>query len=290
VACYVATTVAGAKLVTMYRRLSGFASGTHRDVGRLDLDGLLKRSLRQSLRPEEPVTLPLGTYEVILEPDAVGDLVSWLGYTAFGAKSVQERTSFMAGRMGERVMDRRITIYDDGTDPAVLRMPFDFEGTPKQRVLLIDRGEAAGLVYDATYGERFGKSSTGHAMPSDDTEGPLPLHLGMRPGTQTLTQMIRACPRGLLIPRFHYVNGLLNPREALMTGLTREGTFLIEDGKVTRPVATMRFTQSLLDAFSDVKGLSKERRLVADPGTEIGCALMPSLHLARFAFTGRSES
>lgn len=289
VACYASSTVSGAKLVTMYRKLSGFASGAHRDVRRLGLEELLKRSLSQSLRREEPVTLPLGTYEVILEPEAVGELVNWLGYTAFGAKSVEERTSFMAGRMGEQVMDRQVTIYDDATSASTLRMPFDFEGTPKRRTVLIDRGRAAGIAYDTTYGARFGQPSTGHGMPPDETEGPFPLHLAVAAGTRSLAQMIASCTRGLLIPRFHYVNGLLNPREALMTGLTREGTYLIEHGRVTRPVTTLRFTQSMLEAFSRVRGISKERRLIADPAQEMGCGLMPALHLERFAFTGRSQ-
>ena len=265
VACYAASTVAGAKLVTISNGLSGYASGVHRDVRRLDLDGLLKRSLSQSLHRAEPATVPLGTYEVILEPEAVAELVGWLGYTAFGAKSVAERTSLLAGRMGEQIMDPQLTIYDDGNDPAGLRVPFDFEGTRKQRVVLIDRGVAAGIVYDAEYGARFGHVSTGHGTPPDEVEGPLPLHLAMAPGRATLAGMIRACKRGLLIPRFHYVNGLLKPREALMTGLTREGTFLIERGTLTRPVKTLRFTQSILEAFRRVVGISKERRLIADP-------------------------
>jgi predicted Zn-dependent protease len=290
VLCYAASTVAGAKLVTMYHRLSGYASAVERDVDQLDLERLLKRSLSQSLHRREPVALPLGMYEVILEPQAVSELVDWLGYTAFGAKSVQERTSFLAGRMGEQVMDPQITMYDHGNDPMTLRMPFDFEGTPKRKVVLIDRGKAAGILYDTVYGARFGHPSTGHGMPPDEVEGPLPLHLAMSPGRTGISDMIRACKRGLLIPRFHYVNGLLNPREALMTGLTREGTFLIEDGHVTAPVKTMRFTQSLLDAFSRVLGVSKERRLVADPTQELGCAVMPALHLAAFKFTGRSET
>jgi predicted Zn-dependent protease len=125
-------------------------------------------------------------------------------------------------------------------------------------------------------------------MPHSDVEGPLPLHLGMLPGTTALADMIRSCRRGLLIPRFHYVNGLLNPREALMTGLTREGTFLIEHGKLTKPVTTLRFTQSLLEAFSRVLAVSRERQLVADPSQELGCAVVPALHLAAFHFTGRS--
>jgi len=290
VACYAASTVAGAKLVTMYRKLSGFASGVHRDLKHLDVNELLKRSLSQSLHRREPKMLPLGAYEVILEPEAVAELVTWLGYIAFGAKSVEERTSFLAGRMGERVMGPQITIYDDGTEASGLRLPFDFEGTPKQRVVLIDRGMASGIVYDTTYGARFGHPSTGHGMPPDEVEGPLPLNLAMAPGKTTIPEMIRSCTRGLLIPRFHYVNGLLNPREALMTGLTREGTFLIEHGKVTTPVTTLRFTQSLLEAFSHVLGISKERRRIADPAQEMGCAVMPALHLMKFAFTGRSET
>lgn len=290
VACYSASTVSGAKLVTMYRKLSGYVSGAHCDVTRLDLHDLLKRSLSQSLSQEEPVTLPLGNYEVILEPEAVSELVTWLGYTAFGAKSVQERTSFMAGRMGEQLMAPELTIYDDGTESTSLRLPFDFEGTPKRRVTFIEKGRASEIVYDSLYGARFGHVSTGHAMPATETEGPFPLHLGIAPGTMKASEMIRRCKRGLLIPRFHYVNGLLNPREALMTGLTREGTFLIEHGKLSRPITTMRFTQSLLDAFRHVLGVSRERRLIADPSQELGCAIMPTLHLASFAFTGRSET
>jgi predicted Zn-dependent protease len=126
-------------------------------------------------------------------------------------------------------------------------------------------------------------------MTPDETEGPLPLNLAIAPGRLRVSEMIRRCKRGLLIPRFHYVNGLLNPREALMTGLTREGAFLIEDGKLVAPVTKMRFTQSLLEAFSHVRGVSSERRLVADPSQGFGSALMPTLHLAKFQFTGRSE-
>ena len=288
VSCYTRSTIAGAKLVTFYRKLSGYASSAHRDFTHLDLTALLQRSLGQSLQRRDPVSLAPGTYEVILEPQAMADLMDWLAFIAFGAKSVEERTSFLTGRIGKQVMDRQVTLSDDGLDPRSLRMPFDYEGTPKCRVMLIDRGTAAGFVYDSTYGARFDHPSTGHGMLADDSEGPLPLHLAMAPGGSTVTQMIRACSRGLLIPRFHYVSGLLNPRTALMTGLTHEGTYLIEEGKPVAPVATMRFTQSLLEGLSHVRGISRERSLVADPGTSFSCALMPTVHLARFRFTGRS--
>jgi predicted Zn-dependent protease len=288
--CYAASTVCGARLVTFYRALSGYASGAGRSLARLDLDELLARSLRQSLHRAEPVALPLGVYEVVLEPEAVAELVEWMGYTGFGAKSVEERTSFLAGRMGERLLHPSVTIVDDGTDAATLRLPFDAEGTPRQRVVLIDRGKAAGLVYDTTYGARFNHASTGHALGANETEGPLPQHLALAPGRARAAELIRTCERGLWIPRFHYVNGLLNPRQALMTGLTREGCFLIRDGKLAAPVKTLRFTQSMLDAFRHVRGISVERRLIAAPALEGSAQVMPAVRLATFAFTGSSES
>ncbi len=288
VACYHAATASGAKLVTMYRKLSGFASGVHRRLDQLDLDTLLERSLKQCLHRQDPITLPVGTYEVILEPEAVAELVMWLGYIAFGAKSFQERTSFLSGRIGERVMGKSVTIADDGNNPDGLALPFDCEGVPKQRVSLIDRGTAAGIVYDTTYGLLYGHPSTGHALYAEDTDGPIPLHLFMEPGAARREELIRGCERGVLIPRVHYVSGLLNPPEALMTGLTREGAFLIEHGKLKAPITTMRFTQSLLEAFSHVRGISRERQLVADPMQD-GCTVMPTMHLAKFRLTGQSQ-
>ncbi len=290
VAAYAASTVCAAKLVSFYRKLSGYASGVCRRFDALDLEAILQRCLKQSLHSDERITPPLGNYEVILEPEAVAELISWLGIIAFGAKSFQERTSFLSGRMGDQILDPQLTIYDDGIEAQGLRMPFDFEGTPKQRVKFIDRGKACGIVYDTEYGAAFDHASTGHGMPADETEGPFPLHLAISPGKESVGSMIRSCKRGLLIPRLHYVNGLLNPREALMTGLTREGTFLIEDGRLKQPVTTLRFTQSLLEALKNVRGISKQRQLIADPSQEPGCQLMPYLHLKQFAFTGHSES
>lgn len=288
--CYATGTIASAKLVTFYGALSGFASGTARRFDALDLDAMLQRSLRQCLHKTPPRTLPLGNYEVILEPEAVAELIEWLGYIAFSAKSLVERTSFLTNRMGQRLLDSSLTIYDDAHEAETLRQPFDCEGLPTQRVVLIDRGRPAAVVRDTLYGRRLGQPSTGHHLGPEGSEGPFPLNLAIIPGEKSRAAIIKSCKRGLLIPRFHYVNGLLNPREALMTGLLREGTFLVEDGKLTAPVTTMRFTQSLVDAFKEIVAISKERRLSADPATATGCALMPTLHLKSFRFTGRSTS
>ncbi len=287
---YAAASIAAMKCVTFHRGLSGFSSAAARTLEALDPDAVLARSLEQCLHATAAVRLPLGIYEVILGPEAIAEILEWLGLIAFGAKAFQEHTSFLTGRMDERVMDPQISIYDDAMESGMLRRPFDFEGSPTRRVLLIDRGTANSIVYDATYGARYGQASTGHALPPGDTEGPLPLHLAIAPGNTSVEDMIRSCARGLFIPRLHYVNGLLNPREALMTGLTREGAFLIERGRFSAPIATLRFTHSITDAFSHVLGVSRKRRLVADPHTGLGCALAPYIHLEKLTFTGGSES
>ena len=289
VACYAASTVAGLKLVTMRKALRGFAGGAHPDIRRLDADTLLERALAPCLLRQAPVSVPVGAYEVILEPEAVAELLVWLGYITFGAKQLKERTSAFAGRMGEMVAAPNVTIVDDGTDPSGLRLPFDAEGVAKQRVALIERGRAVGAVYDTTHGALYARASTGHALEPGDTEGPLPMNLFLEPGASSREEMIRRCARGLLIPRFHYVNGLLSPRDTLMTGLTREGACLIEDGKIRAPITTLRFTQSALEALSHVKGISRARERVADPAQDPGCVVAPTVHLAKFRFTGRSE-
>lgn len=289
-ACYAASTVSGIKLVTMRKGLRGFAGGVHPDIRGLDADTLLERALASCLLRRAPMSVPVGTYEVILEPEAIAELLVWLGYITFGAKHLKERTSAFAGRIGERVAASSVTIVDDGTDPSGLRLSFDAEGIAKQRVPLIERGRAAGVVYDTAYGALYGRASSGHALSPGDPEGPLPMNLFLAPGRSSREEMIRRCEHGLLIPRFHYVNGLLSPRDTLMTGLTREGACLIEDGKIRAPITTLRFTQSALEALSHVKGLSKERERVADPAQDPGCVVAPTVHLAQFRFTGRSES
>ncbi len=186
-------------------------------------------------------------------------------------------------------MSNKITILDDGLNPQTIIYPFDFEGTPKRKVMLIENGVAKGVVYDSHYGSLYKKGSTGHALPPDEVEGPLPLNLIMEPGDSSIEDMRRSIKRGIAITRFHYINGLLKPTQALMTGLTRDGTFLIEDGKIKKPLKNLRFTESILRAFSHVASISKERKLVGDPTQEMGTSYVPALLIKDFTFTGITE-
>ncbi|MBI3616286.1 MAG: TldD/PmbA family protein [Candidatus Omnitrophica bacterium] len=281
--------IAGLRLVPTKGRASGFSAQAVRDLNILDSEGLLARAMRFCRMNENPQEIPLGKYNVLLEPEAVAELLEWLGYIGFGAKQVMERTSFMAGRMGEKIMGRSISIHDDGANPEGLGVPFDYEGIPKQRVSLIDQGVASGIVYDSQFAKLHRQTSTGHAGSYDQYEGPLPTNLFLSAGDTSREELLKKMDRGLWITRFHYVSGLLKTQEALMTGLTRDGTFLVKKGKSNGAVKNLRFTQSILEAFSNVAAASKERHLVADPAQGLSAAVCPALLIKNFTFTGQTK-
>lgn len=284
-------TIASIKLISMRGSTSGFAQSTGRDISKLNIEGTLENAIHKSklIHKYEPKDIKLGGYDCILEPDAVAEILMWLGYIGFGAKLFREHRSFVSGRIGDRIMSKALTIYDNGISEEGLAFPFDFEGFSKKRVELIKGGVVKGIVYDSDYATLYGRASTGHALPPDDPEGPLPLNLFIAPGNSTLSKMVSSLSKGILITRFHYVNGYLNPREALMTGLTRDGTFLIEKGKPIAALKNLRFTHSILDAFSKIRLISKETKLVSDPSQEMGSCVVPALLIEGFNFTGKTE-
>ena len=280
--------VGGLRLVATKGKSSGFAAQAFRDINTLETEALLERALDFCRRNKDPRPLRLGKYDVLLEPEAVAELVEWLSAIGFGAKQVQERTSFMTGRMGDRIMGKSISIYDDGSDPRGLAVPFDLEGIPKQRVDLIVEGKAEGIVYDSQHGKIYHRPSTGHALPYDEFEGPLASNLLMAPGQAPRGEMLKRMGKGLWITRFHYVSGLLNTQEALMTGLTRDGTFVVKKGKVAGAVKNLRFTQSILEAFSNVLAVSREQHLIGDPAQGFSSVVTPALLIKDFTFTGQT--
>jgi PmbA protein len=187
------------------------------------------------------------------------------------------------------VMGENISIWDDGLSPAGMRMPFDYEGVPKQQVSLIDKGVAKGVVWD-TYcaGKQGGDArSTGHALPAGATIGPMPLNLFMAPGGATRDEMIASTKRGIWVSRFWYTR-TVHPLNVVTTGMTRDGTFLIEDGKVVGPVRNLRFTQGYVDALNHADLVGRDTMLVlGDLGG--GVRSVPALKLAQWEFTGVSE-
>ncbi len=285
IAAYAAGTTAGMTAVISSDSGSGYADQTSAAVGSIRPLEVSETAVGKAILAQDPVSLEPGEYTVILEPAAVADLLMFLAFLGFSAQAAQEGRSFMCGRLGSSVMGENITIWDDGLDGAGLPMPFDFEGVPKGRVVLIDRGLAAGFVHDSATAAQEGRLSTGHALPAPNTYGPMPVNLFMAGGDSTLDEMISSTERGILVTRFHYTNPV-HPARVVVTGMTRDGTYLIEDGKVARPVRNLRFTDSVPRALSEVAALSRERKL---QGGFVGGILVPAIKIGRFAFTGATE-
>jgi predicted Zn-dependent protease len=282
-------TQADINTVIMSDTSSGHAARVSKDVARIDGDEVAQEAVDKALRSVSPRTIEPGEYEVILEPYAAVDLLDFFSYLSFGALPFMEKRSFMAGRIGERVMGENVTIRDDGFAPEGIPSPFDYEGVPKQPVTLIERGIAKGVVWDSYYAGKQGGDtrSTGHALPAGVTFGPIPLHLFMDPGGATLDDMIKSTKRGLWVSRFWYTR-TVHPLNVVVTGMTRDGTFLIEDGKIVGPVRSMRFTQGYVDALNHVDLLGKDPMLVlGDLGG--GVRSVPALKIAKWNFTGVSE-
>ncbi|MBI4260733.1 MAG: TldD/PmbA family protein [Actinobacteria bacterium] len=265
---------------------AGFAEVLAPRAADVDPEAVGERAARKARDGQGPRDAPPGDYEVVLEPAAVATLVAFLAYLGFGGRSLVEGRSCFAGREGERVAAPIVSIHDDALDAGTLGIPFDFEGTPKRRVDLIGEGVFRGAVHDRRSAAQAGTESTGHALPPPNPEGPFPLNLVMATGDASIEDMVAATGRGLLVTRFHYTN-VVHPKEAVITGMTRDGTFLIEDGKVTHPVKNLRFTQSILEALEHTDMVGGESELAGE--FFFSASRIPAIRCSRFRFTGRSD-
>lgn len=260
---------------------SGYAQAVDADLDRLDLTSLGAGAAARARAARRPVDLEPGTYPVILEPPAVGLMLAYLAITTFNGKAVLEGRSALATRLGQQVMDPRVQIWDDAADPRTIGLPFDFEGIPKRRLDLVRDGVAVGVAYDSRTAHRAGVPNTAHALPQPNPFGPLPTNVLMAPGQRSLEELVAATQRGVLVSRFHYVR-VVHPTRTLITGMTRDGTFLVEGGRIVRALRNLRFNVSMLEVFAAVEDIGAEGRLV---GEELA-VFAPPLSARQFTFTG----
>jgi predicted Zn-dependent protease len=263
------------------------ADGSSRRVSvRLaDLDGRAvgERAARKARTASHPTDLEPGRYEVVLEPDCVANILSFLLVAGFNGKAVEEGRSF--ARIGEAQFDRSISLRDDVTDPGTLGVPFDIEGTPKRPLDLVRDGVTRGLLHTRRTAKAAGVESTGHAVEGGSAWGALGANLVFAAGQKSTDDLIAGVERGVLVTDFWYTR-ILDPRTQVVTGLTRNGVWLVENARIVRPLTNMRFTQSFLDALGPeaVRGISTDRALVLAGWDSI--YLVPSLHLSSWNFTG----
>jgi predicted Zn-dependent protease len=256
---------------------SGWASAGARDSGRVDTAAIGRIAAQKAVASRNPVSIEPGLYTAVLEPQAVGDLIPLLA-NALNARAADEgRSPFSrpggGTRLGEKVVDERVTLYSDPADPALLGQPFDNEGLPIGRTVWIKKGVLRNLVYTRFWAQKQGKQPTG---------APQAGGLALTGGTRSTEELIAGCERGILVTHFFYVRSL-EPRTVLFTGLTRDGTFLIEKGKITRALKNFRWNESPLLMLNRLEEIGRPEPTAAG-------RLLPALRISRFDFSSLSEA
>ena len=280
---YHAGTTADLMAVVMDDDASGHAGQLSTRVGDIDAEAVADEAAAKAIAGRAPRSLPPGDYEVVLEEFAVSDMLDFLGYVGFGGLAVEEGRSFMSGRLGEAVMGPNVSIGDDPLDPAGIPRPFDAEGAPARQVDLVRDGAAVSPVHDRFTAAKAGAETTGHALPAHYSMGPIPRNMFLAPGGASRDGLVASVRRGLLITRFWYTR-VVHPLTVHMTGMTRDGVFLIEDGEVAGPVRDLRFTESYLEALTRVDAIAAETKLVRE---FFSVNRVPALKIASWRFTGR---
>jgi predicted Zn-dependent protease len=269
----------------------GFGSDEQhsRFVKELDHTHVAEEAAEKSVRSVKPIKIQPGEYETVLSPRASATFVSFLGYMGFSATTYQDGQSFVKYHLGEQVFDEKLTVKDDSRDPLTLyAVPVDGEGLPKKQLKLIDQGVVSekSICYDSfTAGKEKGRRSTGHAPPPImmffGPMRPFPINMIAGSGDASTEEMIEDVKHGVFITRFHYTNPV-DPTKAVLTGLTRDGTFLIENGELSQPVMNLRYTDSMLTALKKIDMIGKEPQRTGDTTT-------PAMKLKKLRFTGVTE-
>ncbi len=263
---------------------AGAAHATSRRLVDIDGAALGRGSVEVARRSEAFEDVEPGEYEVVLAPEAAATVAQFIGAYGFNARAHLDGQSFVT--LGQQQLDPAITLLDDPTDAASLGLPFDAEGTPRERTVLVDGGVSTALIHDRRTAHEAGTVSTGNAVPGGAGYGAFPTDLVLAAGTTPPDELLAGIERGLWVARFNYCR-VLDPRNLVVTGLTRNGVFLIEDGRLAGAVGNLRFTQSFAGALGPdrVRGVGDDLRF-ADAEFGAGMVRAPSLHLAGWRFSG----
>jgi predicted Zn-dependent protease len=259
---------------------ASWAKANSPDVRAFDPLKLAARAGEKAHRAVNPAEIAPGRYSVILEPAAVLDLIGFLFYD-FAATAIRDKRSCFNDRLGKNLFDKRISIGDDVYHPLQLGAPFDGEGMPRERVQLVDRGVPRNLVYSRRSAKLARKKPTGHGFALPNEYGEAPVNLVVSGGDSSIEQMIAATERGLLVTRLWYIREV-DPYEKVMTGMTRDGLFLIEKGRVSRAVRNFRFNQSLLEMLRNVELLGPAVRATGEESFEM---VVPAMKIREFHFS-----
>jgi PmbA protein len=276
---------------------SGHSEQTSWRVSEVDPAEAARAAVVKAERTRGALELEPGSYAAVLEPYAFAELLAYFAYDAFGALGLLEERSYATGRLGEKAFDEKLSISDDALDPRGLPKTFDFEGSPKQRVELVESGVLRDVVWDRFTAKRAGdgRVTTGHAPPSSLRRwGPLPFALSVEGGEAgSAEELAELVGDGIYVSRLHYL-GIVNPREGVITGMTRDGTFRIRGGRIADPLVNLRFTVAMPELLAELPGLTRDPVLVNEASyydeRYPNGVLTPAVATARFDVTGTGSS
>ncbi|MGA2592858.1 MAG: TldD/PmbA family protein [Bryobacteraceae bacterium] len=273
-------TMAQFSITTMAADSSGWAKASACNHQDLDPAAMARAASRKADVSREPAELPPGAYTVILEPAAVLDLVGQM-FGDFSATAIRDGRSFLRDRIGQKLFGDNITIHDDVYHPLQASAPFDGEGVPRRRLTLVDSGVVRDVAYCRQAAALAQTTPTGHGFPLPNEYGEAPLNIVIEGGATSLDEMIASTQRGILVTRLWYIREV-DPYEKIMTGMTRDGTFLIEDGRIAGGVRNFRFNESLIDLLSQVDALSPTVRASGEEAFDMAA---PAMKVRDFHFT-----
>jgi PmbA protein len=271
---------------------SGWQKANSPDVANLDTVALAETAARKAFESANPREIPAGKYTVILEPAAVLDIVGFMFFD-FGGLSILDQRSFLNNRVGIKLFGDNINIWDDVAHPLQSGVPFDGEGVCRHKVQLVERGVVERLVYARATAERMKRSEhkdkvgpiepTGHGfpLPNEIGEAPMNIVFGASPEPTSVDQMIASTERGVLVTRLWYIREV-DPYEKILTGMTRDGTFYVENGKIRHGVRNFRFNQSLIQMLSNVEAMGTPVRASGEESFDM---VVPAMKVRDFNFT-----
>ena len=267
---------------------SGYRTKRTRDVSEFDPVELAQGAAKDAVNSIKPETIPIGDYEAVLTPAAVATFTGFIGRLGFSARAYQDGYSFVTDKIGSQVFDEKLTLVDRGRSlDTIGALPFDGDGVPKGTLSLVNNGIAENLCYDTYTALKDGTESTGHAsLKSGGGFGrgyPSPGNLVMETGSASVDEMIEDTKRGVLLSRLHYVNPIRRDK-AVISGLTRDACWLIENGEIKHPIKVMRFTDSVIRVMNGIDHIGDKSTVAKTPG-----ATLPTVKVAGFRFTGQSE-
>jgi PmbA protein len=267
---------------------SGFKAAHSHDVGLFDLDSMARSAATDAVKGIAPQLIPLGEYEAVLTPTCVSTFTGFMGRLGFNAKAYQDGYSCLTDKFGADVFDEKLTIYDDGRSLETFNAaPFDGEGIPKRKLSLVNKGVPENLCYDTYTALKDDTESTGHSLPKHASMWfrgvPLPVNMVMKTGDASVEEMVADTKKGVLLSRLHYVNAIRNDL-AIISGLTRDACWLIENGEIKHPIKVMRFTDSVLDVMNNIDIIGNRSTVEAQ-----AMATIPAIKVAKLKFTGQSE-